>query len=191
MFIPMTTRRRWLTFSGLLPLILIAIGCEVSWGAPRGRGAGWIAEAAPQERDERTQDDAIRHLIAKYAQSIDEANTTLASEIWATTPDVSFIYPLGYERGWDEVKRNVYERAMAGLFSERKLRPYDIIVHVYGDAAWAEFRWHFVAKLRKDGSAVETNGRETQIYRKSGQRGWVLVHVHYSALPAAGETPGP
>jgi len=150
-----------------------------------------LAPSQQAARDDRAEDDAIRRLIAKYAQAVDEANTTLASEIWADTPDVSFIYPLGYERGWEQVKQNVYERAMGGLFSERKLTPSEINVHVYRDAAWSEFRWRFVAKLRKDGSPVETNGRETQIYRKDQHRGWVLVHVHYSALPAAGATPGP
>ena len=71
---------------------------------------------------------------------------------------------------------------MGGMFSERKLTPRDIHVHVYGDSAWAEFNWHFIATQRKDGARVQTDGRETQVYRKSGNR-WVLVHVHYSDAP--------
>jgi len=34
-------------------------------------------------------------------------------------------------------------------------------------------------------AAVQTDGRETQIYRKAGKR-WLLVHVHYSAMAPAG-----
>jgi ketosteroid isomerase-like protein len=54
-----------------------------------------------------------------------------------------------------------------------------VAVHVSGDAAWVEFYWHFVGKQRKDGSTIQTEGRETQIYNKTGDR-WQLVHVHYS-----------
>jgi ketosteroid isomerase-like protein len=70
---------------------------------------------------------------------------------------------------------------MAGMFSERKLTPREIKVHVYGDSAWSEFNWHFAATQKKDGAKVQSDGRETQIYRKSGNRS-VLVHVHYSEM---------
>ena len=64
-------------------------------------------------------------------------------------------------------------------FSERKLTVRDVSIHVNGETAWAEFYWHFTAKQGKDGLAVQTDGRETQIYDKVGNR-WQLVHVHYS-----------
>src|ERR1700733_11316770 len=122
---------------------------------------------------------SIRDLIARYTRSIDTADTTLAAEIWSASPEVSFIHPLGHAHGFDQVKQNVYVQLMGGLFSERKLSAKDASIHVYGDAAWAEFYWDFVAKLRKDGSTVTTHGRETQIYHKEQGR-WRLVHVHYS-----------
>lgn len=127
--------------------------------------------------------DAVRALVLKYAQSIDAADTTLGAQIWSDSPDVSFIFPLGEARGWAQVKSDVYEKVMGGLFSERQLTPREISVHVYGDAAWVEFSWHFEAKSRKDGSKVVTEGLETQIYRKTPARGWALVHVHYSGAP--------
>ena len=71
---------------------------------------------------------------------------------------------------------------MGDMFSERKLTITDIAIRVYGDAAWAEFNWDFVARLKKDGSPLNTKGRETQIYRKE-PAGWRLVHVHYSGMP--------
>jgi ketosteroid isomerase-like protein len=63
----------------------------------------------------------------------------------------------------------------------------DVTVHVYGDSAWAEFYWRFVAKLRSNGSTVVTDGRETQIYRKVDRDRWALVHVHYSGMPVTRE----
>lgn len=124
----------------------------------------------------------IERLIAKYTASIDAADTQLAAQVWANSPDVSFIHPLGHEHGWEEVKRNLYQKIMGGMFSERKLTARDIHAQVNGNSAWAEFYWHFVAKLRANGSPVTTDGRETQIYRRTHGR-WELVHVHYSALP--------
>ena len=132
----------------------------------------------------RDPEAEIRRNIAKYAKSIDDADTGLAAEVWETSPSVSFLHPGGHEHGWDEIKRNIYEQLMRGMFSERKLAVRDVTVRVYGDAAWADFYWHFVAKLRKDGSRVETRGRETQVYRRGTGGRWALVHVHYSAMPA-------
>jgi ketosteroid isomerase-like protein len=125
----------------------------------------------------------IEQLIAQYAKSIDGADTTLAAEIWSQSPDVSFIHPLGHEHGFGAVKQNVYVRLMGENFSERKLSTKDVRISVHGDSAWAEFYWDFVAKLRRDGSPLNTKGRETQIYRKE-PGGWRLVHVHYSGMPA-------
>lgn len=133
---------------------------------------------------------AIRGLIGKYAKSIDDADTALAAEVWLDSPDVSFIHPRGHERGWKEVKENFYGKTMGETFSERKLVVKDVEVRPYGDAAAvAVFSWDFVAKLRGDGSTLRTQGRETQVFHK-GERGWSLVHVHYSGMPVTGEREG-
>jgi ketosteroid isomerase-like protein len=131
----------------------------------------------------RAEEDEIRQTIAKYARSVDEADTVLAAQVWLDSPDVSFIHPLGHEHGFDQIKQNVYKHLMGDTFSERNLSIHNISVHVYGDAAWAEFYWDFAATLRKDGSPITTHGRETQVYRKTSE-GWRLVHVHYSGMPA-------
>lgn len=127
--------------------------------------------------------EEINNLIAKYAKSVSDADADLASQIWWNSPEASFIYPLGHEHGFEQIKQNVYTRLMGGMFSERKLSVHDVAVEVLGDAAVADFYWDFTAKLRKDGSPVTTHGRETQVYRKMPD-GWRLVHVHYSAIPA-------
>jgi ketosteroid isomerase-like protein len=134
----------------------------------------------PQQRS-GTDDERIRQLIANYSAAVDSADVKLAAQVWDNSPEVSFIHPLGEAHGWGEVK-GFFADIMGGMFSERKLTPRDIQVHVYGDAAWSEFNWHFAATQKKDGAQVQTDGRETQIYRKAGNR-WVLVHVHYSAMP--------
>jgi Xaa-Pro aminopeptidase len=134
-------------------------------------------------------DSGVRGLIEKYAKSIDGADTALAAEVWLDSPDVSFIHPLGHEHGFEQIKQNVYMRLMGDTFSERNLSVYDVSVHVYGDAAWAEFYWDFAAKFRKDGSPLTTHGRETQLYRKEQGR-WRLVHVHYSGMPVTAERQG-
>jgi len=128
--------------------------------------------------------EEIKNLIAKYAKSVGDADTELASQIWWNSAEASFIHPLGHEHGFEQIKQNVYTRLMGGTFSERKLSVHDVAVQVLGDAAVAEFDWTFTAKLRKDGSPVTTRGRETQVYRKMPD-GWRLVHVHYSAMPVS------
>jgi ketosteroid isomerase-like protein len=125
----------------------------------------------------------IEALIQKYEKSISDADTTLAAEVWAQNEEVTFIHPQGQAYGWEQIKGDVYEKLMRDLFSERRLIANNISIHVYKDAAWAEFSWIFVAKLRSNGSPVKTQGWETQVYHK-GDKGWRLVHVHYSGVPA-------
>jgi ketosteroid isomerase-like protein len=125
--------------------------------------------------------DAIRAQITKYAAAFDAADVGLASQVWLTSPEISFINPAVHSHGWEEVK-GVYE-FFGTAFSERKLTVRDLAIHAYGDGAWAEFYWHFDAKQRSDGAEVKTDGRESQVYRKVDGR-WALVHVHYSGMPA-------
>jgi ketosteroid isomerase-like protein len=136
----------------------------------------------PQQRP-GTEADDIRLLIANYAASVDAADVKLAAQVWDHSPDVSFIHPLGHAHGWVEVK-GFFTDIMGGMFSNRKLTPRDVKVQVYGDSAWSEFYWHFTATQKKDGAPVQNDGRETQIYRRAGNR-WVLVHVHYSPMPTS------
>ena len=135
------------------------------------------AASGAKAADSQAAKDAIRQQIAKYTAALDAADTDLAAQVWRTSAEVSFIHPGGHARGWEEVK-GIYKFFDAS-FSERKLSVRDVSVHVNGKTAWAEFYWHFAARQSKDGSAVQTDGRETQIYEKAGNR-WQLVHVHYS-----------
>jgi ketosteroid isomerase-like protein len=122
---------------------------------------------------------AIHQLLGEYTQAVDKVDLKLLAQIWSHSPDVSFIYPLGEEHGFDLIERHVYEKVLGGMFSARDLKMHDVAIYVNGNSAWSEFRWDFHAMLRKDGSAVTTHGVETQIYRKEEGK-WRLVHVQYS-----------
>lgn len=53
--------------------------------------------------------------------NIDTVDLKLLAEIWSHSPDVSFIYPLGEERGFDAIEQNVFVKVMGGMFSARDL----------------------------------------------------------------------
>jgi ketosteroid isomerase-like protein len=123
--------------------------------------------------------EAIHQLISRYAEAVDTVDLDLLSQIWSRSPEVSFIYPLGEEHGFDAIEQHVFKNLMGGMFSARELETHGVAIHVNNNAAWSEFHWVFHATMRKDGSRVTTRGVETQIYRKQ-VGGWRLVHVHYS-----------
>ena len=125
---------------------------------------------------------AIERLISGYARSVSMADTVLAERLWLTDDSVTFIHPLGHERGWPAIKKNVYENLMGALFTKRDLKIERPSIHVSGDSGWSEFDWTFNATLRENGSAVVSRGRETQIYRRANGQ-WRIVHVHYSNTP--------
>lgn len=117
------------------------------------------------------------------------ADTALAERLWLNVDSVTFIHPLGHERGWPAIKKNVYENLMGGLFTTRDLKIERPSIHVSGNSGWSEFYWTFNATLRENGRAVVSHGRETQIYqRENGQ--WRIVHVHYSNTPETRTGPG-
>jgi ketosteroid isomerase-like protein len=130
-----------------------------------------------REGDPKAAEKAIREQVRRYTAALDAADTNLASQVWDTAPDVSFIHPGGHAHGWEEVK-GIYQY-FGSAFSDRKLVARDIAVHVNGNTAWVEFYWHFTAKQAKDGASVETDGRESQVYRKT-TAGWRMAHGHYS-----------
>jgi ketosteroid isomerase-like protein len=142
---------------------------------------GSLVRAQTQAPDSGPAKDvvAIHHLQDEYAHAVDAVDLDLLGRIWSHGPEVTFIYPLGEERGYDAIAQNVFTKVMGGMFSARDLEIHDASVHVNGKAAWAEFRWVFNATMRSGGATVTTHGVETQICRKEAGQ-WRLVHVHYS-----------
>jgi ketosteroid isomerase-like protein len=147
---------------------ILAILCLVPVYVPAKADTGPLRDIA-----------AIHHLIEQYAKAVDTVDLNLLSQIWSHSPEVSFIYPLGEEHGFNAIEQHVFRNVMGGMFSARALEPRDVTIHVSGNAGWSEFHWIFHATMRKDGSAVTTHGVETQVYRREAEK-WRLVHVHYS-----------
>jgi len=54
--------------------------------------------------DAKAAGDAIRQQIARYTAALDAADIDLASQVWQTSAEVSFIHPAGHAHGWEEVK---------------------------------------------------------------------------------------
>jgi uncharacterized protein (TIGR02246 family) len=134
----------------------------------------WQAGAGPSG-----DSAAIHHLLGEYATAVDTVDLKLLAQIWSHSPEVSFIYPLGEEHGFDAIKQHFFQNVMGAMFSARNLEVNDVKIYVNGDSAWSEFHWDFHATMRKDRSTITTHGIETQIYRKE-DGAWRLVHVHYS-----------
>ena len=142
------------------------------------------AEQKSQTVKNSLPDSVFFHsLVAHYARAIDEADTVLASKVWSPTAEISFINPQGTEYGWKGIK-NIYQ-IFKDNFTSRKLSFSYIKFAYYGDVSWLTFNWTFDATLKTNNSAVQTKGRETQIWRKINYE-WRLVHVHYSEKPVTG-----
>lgn len=123
----------------------------------------------------------IKALIEKYKQSIDNADTVLASKLWAHTEEVSFISSRGHQHGWEEIKNHVY-KLFTLIFSQQKLNSYNEKINIYNDVAWSEFYFEFNATLKEGMKPIQSKGIETQIWRKIRNE-WRLVLVHTSDLP--------
>ena len=147
-------------------------------------------ESAERAASSEVDVAAIKAQVDKYVQSIDAADITLAADVWLPSPDVSFINPRGQQNGWEAIQENFYGKGMGVTFSDRKLTTSDIAVHVFGGTAIAEFNWTFDATWRKDGTPMQSSGRESQVYNRTDDGRWTLVHVHYSGPPIVAERQG-
>jgi hypothetical protein len=92
------------------------------------------------------EESRVREVLDRYLRSIDAADVALAAEVWAHSPTVEAVTPIGRFKGWDSVWDRLYINFLQKLFSERRLTPSDVSVPVVGDAAWAVFDWWFAAK---------------------------------------------
>jgi hypothetical protein len=79
---------------------------------------------------------SIHRLIEQYCKAVDDVDLNLLSQIWSHSPEVTFIYPLGEEHGFDAIEQHVFENVMGGMFSARDLETHAAAVHVNGNAAW-------------------------------------------------------
>jgi hypothetical protein len=78
---------------------------------------------------------AIHALLEQYTKAVDTVDLKLLSQIWSHSTEVSFIYPLGEEHGYDAIEQHVFQNVMGGIFSARDLQAREMTIHVNGDAA--------------------------------------------------------
>ena len=164
----------WVAGIALVGVLLASACNRAPDGAPRTAAAADV--------------DVIRLVLGRYVMSVDAADTKVAREVWAEREGISFIHPLGHERGWQQIKTNFYDTLMSGMFSARTLTLKNLTIEPYGDTAVAEFEWEFNATL-KNGGPIKTEGRETDVLVKDSRGVWRLAHVHYSGMPPSGGVP--
>jgi ketosteroid isomerase-like protein len=123
----------------------------------------------------------VRQVLDKYLQSVKTADTALASQVWSQSADISVVTPFGRFQGWDSVREGIYVNFLQKAFVERNLQPDNVAITVAGNTAWAVFDWTFAARL-PDGQSMTSKGWESHVYRKT-DRGWAIVHLHYSVPP--------
>jgi len=137
-----------------------------------------------------TQDEsAVRQVFEAYIKSVNAADVTLAADLWLQSPDLVVVTPFGRFQGWESVRDELYVKFLQGMFSERDLRPSNVSMHVMGDSAWLAFDWAFTAKLA-NGQPMASKGWESHMYQKV-DRGWRIVHLHYSVPPPPPPPPSP
>lgn len=111
---------------------------------------------AAQNEATSTVKQEITEGINRYLYSIDKADPTLGKQLFYVSPETSFIHPRGHERGWSQIAENFYGTTMGKTFSKRTLKlDAPPAIHVYGNAAVAEFDWHFTA-VRRDNGRLNT-----------------------------------
>ena len=89
-------------------------------GALVAAGAKSVAAQGNADASRSIATQEIRRLVDTYMQSVDDADPKLGATVWSPTADVTFIEPLGHERGWDEIARVVYGKLMGQTFRDRK-----------------------------------------------------------------------
>ena len=122
----------------------------------------------------------IKELVDQYAQSINNADSTLAYQLFAHTGSESFVHLAGFERGWPQINTNVYS-FLGDHYSKRKWNITHERIWLFECAASVEIEWTMDVTLKKDNSALRFKGNETQLWAKlKGE--WKLAQVHDSGL---------
>jgi len=133
------------------------------------------AVGAATEADDK---QAVQQVYAQYLQSVNNADLTLAGQIWSHAADLVVVTPFGRFQGWDSVRSDIYINFLQKGFSERKLEGTNVAVRVSGNNAWLVYDWTFTGKMA-DGQPISSRGWESHIYQRTRQ-GWRIVSLHYS-----------
>ena len=131
--------------------------------------------------DVAQDESAVRQQLEMYVKSVNAADDAIASEVYAQSPNIVVVTPLGRYQGWESVRDELYVKFLQGAFMKRDLRPSNVSVQIMGDSAWLAYDWEFAGTLA-NGQPTASKGWETQVYERT-DRGWRIVHLHYSVPP--------
>src|SRR2546426_616017 len=114
-----TVNSRWITLIAISAMPLLVPACTRS---PAG------------------EEKNVEQTLAKYIQSVNTADLKLASEVWLQTPVVSAVTPFGRFQGWESVRDSIYITFLQKAFTERRLEPSNIEVHVRSEEHTSELQ---------------------------------------------------
>jgi hypothetical protein len=105
--------------------------------------------------------ETIHTLINQYTKAVDTVDLKLLSQIWSHSPEISFIYPLGEEHGFDAIEKHVFQNVMGGMFSVRDLETNGVASRC--TAASNRGRHWFQGRISNaSGSAARNDGTQKQ-----------------------------
>ena len=123
----------------------------------------------------------IKELVDKYVQSINNADSGLAYRLFGQTGAEYFVHPGGFERGWQQINTNIYG-ILGSLYTRREWRILHERIWLFECAASVVIEWTMDVTVKKDNSALQLKGKETQLWAKlKGE--WKLAQVHDSGIP--------
>ena len=85
--------------------------------------------------DVAQDETAVRQQLEMYVKSVNAADDTLASDVYAQSPDIVVVTPLGRFHGWESVRDELYVKFLHDSFMKRDLRPSNVSVQIMGDSA--------------------------------------------------------
>ncbi|HEX6819750.1 MAG TPA: nuclear transport factor 2 family protein [Ktedonobacterales bacterium] len=129
-------------------------------------------------------EDNVRQASAQFYaalnQMLDKGNASALSDVWAHSPDVTTMHPIGgREVGWDQV-RSSFEQ-VAQLCSGGQVLLQNPLLQILGDVACESGTESGQATMA--GQSLTFSHRVTNIYRLEGGQ-WKLVHHHTDVTPA-------
>lgn len=141
--------------------------------------AAALGQSASKSTPASATQKEFQTLINRYYATWNTGDPEKAAPLYAKDPDLVFydLTPLQYV-GWAAYEKGV--RAVFASFASAKFTPHnDLRVTRHGSIAWTTVTWHLSGK-KKDGQAVEMDGRHTAIWELRGGH-WLIVHEHFSA----------
>lgn len=126
--------------------------------------------------------DAIKKIVAAYADAIHSLDTEELRPLWADGALCTLISIGTVFRGVDSICNDFLGGGIAGAYSSIDLIAEDVEVNlVDGDHATVIFRYHTECVRRATGEPYGIKGVETQVLVREGGA-WKLQHVHYSKV---------